>query len=101
MAFNKEEFIASIESMTVLELSELVKALEDRFGVTAAAPVAVAAAGPAGPAAVAEEQKRIAEAEKESESIRGTLRWALIVVGGIAALAVAAGASWWFFLRRR
>jgi large subunit ribosomal protein L7/L12 len=56
MAFNKEEFIASIESMTVLELSELVKALEDRFGVTAAAPVAVAAAGPAGPAAVAEEQ---------------------------------------------
>ncbi|HEY3490248.1 MAG TPA: 50S ribosomal protein L7/L12 [Candidatus Deferrimicrobiaceae bacterium] len=55
MAFNKEEFIASIESMTVLELSELVKALEDRFGVTAAAPVA-AAAGPAAAAAVVEEQ---------------------------------------------
>ena len=55
MAFNKEEFIASIESMTVLELSELVKALEDRFGVTAAAPVA-AAAGPAVAAAVVEEQ---------------------------------------------
>jgi large subunit ribosomal protein L7/L12 len=56
MAFNKEEFIASIESMTVLELSELVKALEDRFGVTAAAPVAAAAAGPAAAAAVVEEQ---------------------------------------------
>ena len=55
MAFNKEEFIASIESMTVLELSELVKALEDRFGVTAAAPAA-AAAGPAVAAAVVEEQ---------------------------------------------
>jgi large subunit ribosomal protein L7/L12 len=55
MAFNKEEFIASIESMTVLELSELVKALEDRFGVTAAAPVAVAAA--AGPAAAEVEEK--------------------------------------------
>ena len=54
MAFNKEEFIASIESMTVLELSELVKALEDRFGVTAAAPVAAAAAVVA--AAVVEEQ---------------------------------------------
>ena len=56
MAFNKEEFIASIESMTVLELSELVKALEDRFGVTAAAPVAVAAVAAAGPAAVVEEK---------------------------------------------
>ncbi len=37
--------LESIEKMTVLELSELVKAIEDRFGVTAAAPVAVAAAG--------------------------------------------------------
>ena len=42
----KEELIQAIENMTVLELSELVKALEDRFGVSAAAPVAVAA-GPA------------------------------------------------------
>ena len=40
--------IDSIEKMTVLELSELVKALEDKFGVVAAAPVAVAAAGAAG-----------------------------------------------------
>ena len=56
MAFNKEEFISQIEGMTVLELSELVKALEERFGVSAAAPVAVAAAGPAAAAAVVEEK---------------------------------------------
>lgn len=54
----KEEIIAAIENMTVLELSELVKELQDRFGVTAAAPVAVAAAPVAGGAteAAAEEQ---------------------------------------------
>ena len=44
---NKEQIIEAIESMTVLELSELVKALEEKFGVSAAAPVAVAAAGAA------------------------------------------------------
>lgn len=44
MAFNKEQFIADLEAMTVLELKELVSALEEHFGVTAAAPVAVAAA---------------------------------------------------------
>lgn len=40
---NKDQIIEAIESMTVLELSELVKALEEKFGVSAAAPVAVAA----------------------------------------------------------
>jgi len=45
MAFNKETFIADLEAMTVLELKEVVEALENHFGVTAAAPVAVAAAG--------------------------------------------------------
>jgi len=40
----KEEIIASLKEMTVLELNELVKAIEEEFGVTAAAPVAVAAA---------------------------------------------------------
>ena len=45
MAFNKEQFIADLEAMSVLELRELVSALEEHFGVTAAAPVAVAAAG--------------------------------------------------------
>ena len=41
----KEEIMEAIENMTVLELSELVKAMEEKFGVSAAAPVAVAAAG--------------------------------------------------------
>ena len=40
----KEEIMEAIENMTVLELSELVKAMEDKFGVSAAAPVHVAAA---------------------------------------------------------
>lgn len=51
---NLEKLIESIEKLSVLELSDLVKALEERFGVTAAAPVAVAAAG-AAPVAVAGE----------------------------------------------
>ena len=51
----KEQIMEAIETMTVLELSELVKALEEKFGVSAAAPVAVAAA-PAAAGAAAEEQ---------------------------------------------
>ena len=53
---NKEQIIEAIESMTVLELSQWVKALEEKFGVSAAAPVAVAAAPAAGGAAAAEEK---------------------------------------------
>jgi large subunit ribosomal protein L7/L12 len=54
---SKEEVIEFISSMSVLELSELVKELEDKFGVSAAAPVAVAAAPGAGAVeAAAEEQ---------------------------------------------
>ena len=49
----KEQLIEAIEQMTVLELAELVKALEEKFGVSAAAPVAVAAAPVAGGAAPA------------------------------------------------
>lgn len=45
---SKEEILDAIASMTVLELSELLKEFEEKFGVTAAAPVAVAAAVPAG-----------------------------------------------------
>lgn len=48
MAASKEDVIEFISNMTVLELSELVKELEEKFGVSAAAPVAMAAAGPAG-----------------------------------------------------
>ena len=51
-----EEFIAEIEKMTVLELNDLVKALEEKFGVSAAAAV-VAVPGAAGAAAPAEEEK--------------------------------------------
>lgn len=54
---SNQEILEAIEKMSVLELSELIKAIEDKFGVSAAAPVAVAAAGPAaGPAAVEEEK---------------------------------------------
>jgi large subunit ribosomal protein L7/L12 len=58
MAATKEEILETIASMTVLEVSELVKAMEEKFGVSAAAPVAVAAvgAGAAAPAAAVEEQ---------------------------------------------
>ena len=54
----KDEILESISSMTVLELSELLKDFEEKFGVTAAAPVAVAAApGAGGGEAAAEEEK--------------------------------------------
>ncbi len=52
----KEEIISAVESMTVLELADLVKAMEEKFGVSAAAPVAVMAGGAAA-AAPAEEEK--------------------------------------------
>ena len=52
----KQDVISFIEKMTVLDLAELVKELEEKFGVSAAAPVAVAVAGPAASAEPAEEQ---------------------------------------------
>ena len=60
MAVSKEELMETIENMTVLELSELVKALEERFGVSATAVAAAPAAGAAtgdGAAAAAEEEQ--------------------------------------------
>ena len=48
---DKDQIMEAIENMTVLELADLVKAMEDKFGVSAAAPVAVAAAPTAGAAA--------------------------------------------------
>jgi large subunit ribosomal protein L7/L12 len=59
MALSKDEILDAISAMTVLELSELLTAFEEKFGVTAAAPVAVAAVGGAagGAAAPAEEEK--------------------------------------------
>ena len=54
---SKDDILSAVESMTVLELSELVKGFEDKFGVTAAAPVAVAAVAPGAAAAPAAEEK--------------------------------------------
>jgi large subunit ribosomal protein L7/L12 len=56
MAITKADVVSFIENMTVLELSEMVKELEDKFGVSAAAPVAVAAAAAPAAAEAAEEQ---------------------------------------------
>ena len=54
MAFDKDAFLTALDAMTVLELNDLVKAIEEKFGVSAAAMAGPAVAGPA--AAVAEEQ---------------------------------------------
>ena len=54
---SQEELLAQFETLTLIELSEFVKAFEEKFDVTAAAPVAVAAAGVAGPAAEAAEEQ--------------------------------------------
>ena len=56
MSAVQTEILDKISSMTVLELSELIKAMEDKFGVSAAAAVSVAAPAAAGPAAAVEEQ---------------------------------------------
>ena len=65
MAMSKEEILEAVGSMSVLDLSELIKMMEEKFGVTAAAPVAVAAvAGPAA-AAPAEEQTEFTVILKE------------------------------------
>ena len=61
---NKEQIIEAIKAMTVLELNELVKACEEEFGVSAAAPVAVV--GAAGGAAAAEEQTEFTVVLKEA-----------------------------------
>src|SRR5512145_122114 len=55
-SMTKEEFIQMVEGLTVLELHEYVKALEDRFGVTAAAPAVAVAAAPGAAAPAAEEK---------------------------------------------
>lgn len=57
MAVTKEDVFGFIDSMTILEMSQFIKEFEERYGVTAAAPVAVAAAPAAGAAAPAVEEK--------------------------------------------
>jgi large subunit ribosomal protein L7/L12 len=56
MAFDKDAFLTALDSMSVMELNDLVKAIEEKFGVSAAAMAAPAGAG-AGPAAAAVEEK--------------------------------------------
>jgi large subunit ribosomal protein L7/L12 len=76
MALNKDEILDAIAGMTVLELSELIKLMEDKFGVSAAAAAVAAAPAAAGAAApVAEEQTEftvvlLAAGEKKVEAIK-------------------------------
>jgi len=56
MSFDKDAFLTALDSMTVMDLNELVKAIEEKFGVSAAAMAAPAAGGGGGGAAAAEEQ---------------------------------------------
>jgi large subunit ribosomal protein L7/L12 len=56
MAFDKDAFLTALDSMTVMELNELVKAIEEKFGVSAAAMAAPAAGGAAAGGAAAEEK---------------------------------------------
>ena len=57
MAFDKDAFLTALDSMTVMELNELVKAIEEKFGVSAAAMAAPAAAGGGGAAAAEEKSE--------------------------------------------
>jgi large subunit ribosomal protein L7/L12 len=73
MSLTNEQIVEAVAGKTLMEVMELVKAIEDKFGVTAAAPVAVAVA--AGPAAVVEEQTEFnvilkAAGEKKVEVIK-------------------------------
>ena len=63
MPLTKDEIISAIKEMNVVDLADLVKSLEDEFGVTAAAPVAVAAAPSAGEAAAAPAEEEKSEFE--------------------------------------
>ena len=65
MAISKDEILDAISSMTLIEVTELISAMETKFGVTAAAPVAAAAAGPAAVAAPVEEQTEFTVTLKE------------------------------------
>jgi large subunit ribosomal protein L7/L12 len=75
MSLSNEQIIDAIAGKSLVEVMELVKALEEKFGVSAAAPVAVAAGPAAGPAAAAEEQTEFsvglkAAGEKKVEVIK-------------------------------
>jgi large subunit ribosomal protein L7/L12 len=70
MAVTKEEILEAIASMTVLEVSDLVKAMEEKFGVSAAAPVAVAAAAAPAAAEAVEEKTEFTVILKEFDAAK-------------------------------
>ena len=75
MAVSKEEILDAIGNMSLIDVTDLVKMMEDKFGVSAAAPVAAATAGPAAAAAPAEEKTEFtvvlkAAGEKKVEVIK-------------------------------
>ena len=69
MAVSREEIIEVLSNMSVLEVTQLVSELEEKWGVSAAAPVAVAAAGPAAEAAAAEEKRKEEAARARTSKI--------------------------------
>ena len=84
MAMNLEEVVTTLSGLTVLEASELVKKLEDKWGVSAAAPVAVAAAGGAAGAAPAEEKSTFEVILKEAGANKiGVIKEVRVVVPGL------------------
>jgi len=70
MALSVEQFVTEVEGMSVLELNNLVKALEEKFGVSAAMMAAPAAAAPAAAAAPVEEQTEFTVTLKEAGSAK-------------------------------
>src|SRR6478609_4996342 len=94
-----EDLLEQFEGMTLIELSEFVKAFEEKFDVTAAAPVAVAAAGgPAAAAEAAEEQDEFevmldGAGDKKSQGIKGARALPTAGLQGPKALVDTAGAK--------
>jgi len=70
MKMTKDQILEAIENMTVLELNELVKAIEEKFGVTAAAPVAVVGGAAAGPAEEEKTEFDVVLAEAGAQKIK-------------------------------
>ncbi len=84
MAMNLEEVVTTLSGLTVLEASELVKKLEEKWGVSAAAPVAVAAAGPSAGAAPTEEKTTFEVVLKEAGTNKiGVIKEVRVVVPGL------------------
>ncbi len=85
MAINLEEVVTTLSGLTVLEASELVKKLEDKWGVSAAAPVAVAAAGGAAAGAAPAEEKTTFEVVLKDAGVNkiGVIKEVRTVVPGL------------------